>query len=82
MIMAVVFAIVATIAVILLVLTLSSGEKKIKHEIQTLYAVEDPQFLRSMGSPAGSSLGQTSHPAREGRRAHGGAVPFAPVGSR
>jgi cardiolipin synthase len=54
--MAVVLAIAATIAVILLVLNLSSGEKKIKHEIQHLYAVEDPQFLRSMGSLLGPAI--------------------------
>jgi cardiolipin synthase len=36
--------------VILLALNASPGEKKIKHEIPTLYGVEDPQFLRSMGS--------------------------------
>jgi hypothetical protein len=34
--------------VILLALNASPGEKKIKHEIPTLYGVENP--LRSMGS--------------------------------
>ena len=45
-----VLAVGVTFAVILLVLNLGSGEKKIKHEISTLYGVEDPKFLRSMGS--------------------------------
>ena len=54
--MAVVLGIAMTIVVILLVLNLSSGEKKIKHEIQALYAVEDPQFLRSMGSLLGPAI--------------------------
>jgi cardiolipin synthase A/B len=40
---------VATFAVVLIVLNLSSGEKKIKHRIDPLYGVEDPQFLRTMG---------------------------------
>src|SRR5512146_3147747 len=51
--MAVVLAIGATLALILLVLNLSSGEKKIKHQIEPLYAIDDPQFLRSMGSLLG-----------------------------
>ena len=54
--MAVVLAIGATIALILIVLNLSSGEKKIKHQIEPLYAVEDPQFLRSMGSLLGPAV--------------------------
>ena len=36
-------------AVVLLVLNLSSGEKEIKHRVEPLYGVSDPQFLRSMG---------------------------------
>lgn len=51
--MAVVLAIGATLVLILLVLNLSSGEKKIKHQIEPLYAIDDPQFLRSMGSLLG-----------------------------
>jgi cardiolipin synthase A/B len=54
--MAVVLAIGATIALILIVLNLSSGEKKIKHQIEPLYAVQDPQFLRSMGSLLGPAV--------------------------
>ncbi|HEU5249073.1 MAG TPA: cardiolipin synthase [Thermoanaerobaculia bacterium] len=51
--MAVVLAIGATLVLILIVLNLSSGEKKIKHQIEPLYAVGDPQFLRSMGTLLG-----------------------------
>jgi hypothetical protein len=54
--MAVVLAIGATIAVILLVLNLWSSEKKIKHEIQPLFAVGDPQFLRAIGSLLGPAI--------------------------
>jgi cardiolipin synthase len=38
-----------TLVVILVVANLSSGEKKIEHKIERLYASDDPQFLRSMG---------------------------------
>src|SRR5512134_524064 len=54
--MAVVLAIGATLVLILIVLNLSSGEKKIKHQIEPLYAVGDPQFLRSMGSLLGPAV--------------------------
>jgi cardiolipin synthase len=51
--MIVVLAVGATLALVLLVLNLSSGEKKIRHQIAPLYGVEDAQFLRSMGSLLG-----------------------------
>jgi cardiolipin synthase A/B len=54
--MVIVLAVGVTVAVILLILNLGSGEKKIKHEIAPLYAVEDPQFLRSMGSLLGPAI--------------------------
>jgi cardiolipin synthase len=54
--MAVGIAIVATLALVILVLNLSSSEKKIKHQIEPLYAVGDPQFLRSMGSLLGPAV--------------------------
>ncbi|MDE1184304.1 cardiolipin synthase [Paraburkholderia sp.] len=38
-----------TLIVVLLIANLSSGEKKIEHKIERLYASDDPQFLRSMG---------------------------------
>jgi cardiolipin synthase len=38
-----------TLVVILVIANLSSGEKKIEHKIERLYASDDPQFLRSMG---------------------------------
>ncbi|MGF6571475.1 cardiolipin synthase [Paraburkholderia sp. GAS333] len=38
-----------TLIVILVIANLSSGEKKIEHKIERLYASDDPQFLRSMG---------------------------------
>ena len=42
--------------VVLVVANLSSGEKKIEHEIEHLYAVGDPQFLRSMGRLLGPAI--------------------------
>jgi cardiolipin synthase len=54
--MAVILAIGVTLAVVFLLLNLSSGEKKIRREIQQLYAVDDPQFLRSMGSLLGPAI--------------------------
>jgi cardiolipin synthase len=38
-----------TLVIILVIANLSSGEKKIEHKIERLYASDDPQFLRSMG---------------------------------
>lgn len=38
-----------TLVIVLVIANLSSGEKKIEHKIERLYASEDPQFLRSMG---------------------------------
>lgn len=40
---------VVTLLIILVIANLSSGEKKIEHKIERLYASDDPQFLRSMG---------------------------------
>jgi cardiolipin synthase A/B len=40
---------VATLVVVLVIANLSSGEKKIEHNIERLYPSDDPQFLRSMG---------------------------------
>ncbi len=41
--------IAVTIFAVLVVLNLGLGEKKIEKRIETLYTVEDPQFLRTMG---------------------------------
>ncbi|WP_244850461.1 cardiolipin synthase [Caballeronia sp. SL2Y3] len=41
--------VVATVFVVLVIANLTSGEKKIEHKIERLYASDDPQFLRSMG---------------------------------
>ncbi len=53
---AVVSAIIVTALAVLFVVNLSSGEKKIIHEITHLYAVTDEQFARSMGSLLGPSM--------------------------
>jgi len=41
--------IAVTIFAVLVILNLGLGEKKIEKRIETLYTVEDPQFLRTMG---------------------------------
>ncbi|GAB2924696.1 phospholipase D-like domain-containing protein [Paraburkholderia jirisanensis] len=41
--------VVVTLIVVLLIANLTSGEKKIEHKIERLYASNDPQFTRSMG---------------------------------
>ena len=54
--MTIVLAVAVVVTVILLVLNASPGEKKIKHEIESLYGVEDAQFLHSMGSLLGPAI--------------------------
>ncbi|WP_322101717.1 cardiolipin synthase [Paraburkholderia sp. J41] len=41
--------VVITLIVVLVIANLTSGEKKIEHKIERLYASDDPQFQRSMG---------------------------------
>jgi cardiolipin synthase len=53
---AVVLAIIGTLAVSVLALNLSSGERKVNHRIPHLYAVGDAQFVRSMGNLLGPPL--------------------------
>jgi cardiolipin synthase len=45
----IVLTVVATLVVVLVIANLTSGEKKIEHKIERLYASDDPQFIRSMG---------------------------------
>jgi len=45
----IVSTVVVTLIAVLLVANLTSGEKKIEHRIERLYASDDPQFIRSMG---------------------------------
>ena len=45
-----------TAASLLLVVNFGLGEKKVETDVQHLYAVEDPQFLRSMGLLLGPSI--------------------------
>ena len=48
--------IAATLLVGLLLVNFSVGEKKVDTDIQHIYAVDDPQFLRSMGLLLGPSI--------------------------
>ncbi|WP_454806987.1 cardiolipin synthase [Paraburkholderia fungorum] len=45
----VVLTVVVTLVVVLVIANLTSGEKKLEHKIERLYASDDPQFIRSMG---------------------------------
>ena len=54
MLIAVVVALV--VVVILLVLNLTTGAKKVKRELSHLYGVEDPQFVRTIGTLLGPAL--------------------------
>src|SRR6201991_4433169 len=45
----IVLTVVITLVVVLIIANLTSGEKKIEHKIERLYASNDPQFTRSMG---------------------------------
>lgn len=54
--MEIVIAVAITLVLTILALNLSPGEKKIKHRIEPLYAVGEPQFIRSMGSLLGPTL--------------------------
>jgi hypothetical protein len=54
--LAVLGTVLGTLAVVLLALNLSSGERKIDHRIPHLYRVGDAQFVRSMGTLLGPPL--------------------------
>ncbi|MBB4513670.1 cardiolipin synthase [Paraburkholderia fungorum] len=45
----IVLTVVVTLVVVLVIANLTSGEKKLEHKIERLYASDDPQFIRSMG---------------------------------
>lgn len=66
--MSVLAAILLTALATILILNLSSGEKKISHRITPLYGVGEEQFLRSMGSLLGPPLarGNRVTPLRNG----------------
>ena len=49
-------AVAGSLLLLLVVLNLTSGEKKIEHEIPPLYGVSDPQFTRSMGVLLGPAI--------------------------
>ena len=44
------------IVVVLLVLNLTTGAKKVKRELAHLYGVEDPQFVRTIGTLLGPAV--------------------------
>lgn len=61
-------AVLITALVTVVILNLSTGEKKISRRLTPLYAVDDPQFLRAMGSLLGPPLveGNRVQPLRNG----------------
>ncbi|MCY0389848.1 cardiolipin synthase [Robbsia sp. Bb-Pol-6] len=50
--------VVVTLIAVLIVANFSSGEKKVEHNIDRLYASGDPQFLRSMGALLGPPVAE------------------------
>jgi cardiolipin synthase len=54
--MLVVLTVLSLLLVVLLVVNFAMGEKKVETDIQHLYTVDDPQFLRSMGLLLGPSI--------------------------
>ena len=54
--MTVFLAVVGAIVATLIVMNFMTGEKKITQKISPLYGVDDPQFLRSMGSLLGPAI--------------------------
>jgi cardiolipin synthase len=54
--MVIIVTVLVTLAIGLLALNLATGDKKITHEVQHRYALEDPQFLRAMGTLLGPPL--------------------------
>lgn len=54
--MKIVLAVIATLLVTILVLNLTTSEKKVQRKIESLYAVTDDQFARTMGSLLGPPL--------------------------
>ena len=53
--------VVATILTTIVALNLIPGEKKVEARISELYAVHDPQFLRSMGNLLGPAIVSGNH---------------------
>ena len=49
----IIIAFAAGVLLVLVVANLSSSSKKIEREIEHLYGVRDPQFVRAMGSLLG-----------------------------
>ena len=49
-------ALVTAVLALLIIINLSSGEKKIEHELIHLYGVDDPQFARTVGTLLGPAL--------------------------
>jgi cardiolipin synthase A/B len=61
-------AVLVTVLITVVLLNLSSGEKKIQHRVEPLYGISDEQFARSMGSLLGPPLvgGNVVIPLRNG----------------
>jgi cardiolipin synthase len=53
MLMTILITAFVTLVVVLVIANLSSGEKKIEHNIERLYSSDDPQFVRSMSQLLG-----------------------------
>jgi cardiolipin synthase len=56
MLLTILITVAVTVAVFVLVSNVSTGERKITHEIEHLYGAEQPQFLRAMGQLLGPAI--------------------------
>jgi len=56
LVVTIVVTVLATLAAVLLFVNLTTGEKRVKQKFAHLYAVRDPQFLRTMGVLLGPAI--------------------------
>ena len=52
----IVASVLVTLAIVFVAVNLSKGEKQITENIQRLYSIEDPQFIRTMGVALGPAV--------------------------
>ena len=48
--------VLVTLAIVVIAMNLATGEKQITEDVQRLYSIEDPQFMRTMGVALGPSI--------------------------
>ena len=61
MLVAISITVVLTLIVVLIAANLTSGEKKVEHNIERIYSSDDPQFVRSMSLLLGPPVVSGNH---------------------